>query len=300
MKLKNLFFLLILTSSASLLWGTALYAAEQEEIERGEYIFRATGGCGCHTDYENDGAFLAGGRAIKTPFGTFYGTNITPDRETGIGEWSEEDFIRAMTRGTGPDGTHYAPVFPYTSFTRMTREDLLSLKAYLSAVPAIRQENKTHDLFIPFGERLGFFLWKKMFFQESSFQPQADKSPQWNRGAYLAGVLAHCEECHTPRNIQGVLKKDMRYAGSRDGPEGELAPNITPDDETGIGEWVVIDIVDFLQNGIKPDGDDTQGLMSQVIEHGYAYMTTEDLQALAVYLKALPPIYNPLEEGDEE
>lgn len=300
MNLKNQFFLPMLVSIVGLLWGTLIYASEEEKILQGEDIFRATGGCGCHTDYENDGAFLAGGRAIQTPFGTFFGTNITPHQETGIGGWSDDDFIRAMTRGIGPDGTHYAPVFPYTSFTQMTKDDLIALKAYLSTVPAIRQENKPHELFVPIGERLGFFVWKKLFFQESPFQYQSDQSPQWNRGAYLAGALAHCEECHTPRNWQGVLDREMRYAGSSDGPEGEFAPNITPDDESGIGEWVIADIVYFLRNGMNPDGDDTQGLMYEVIEHGYTYLSQEDLEALAVYLKALPPIYNPLERGEEE
>ena len=297
MNLKNQFILPMLVSIVGLLWGTLVYASEEEKILQGEYIFRATGGCGCHTDYENDGDFLAGGRAIQTPFGTFFGTNITPHQETGIGGWSDDDFIRAMTRGIGPDGTNYAPVFPYTSFTQMTKDDLLALKAYLSTVPAIRQENKPHELFIPIGERLGFFVWKKLFFQESPFQYQSDQSAQWNRGAYLAGALAHCEECHTPRNLQGVLDREMRYAGSSDGPEGEFAPNITPDDETGIGEWVIADIVYFLRNGMNPDGDDTQGLMYEVIEHGYTYLSVEDLEALAVYLKALPPLTTPWREG---
>ncbi len=298
LKLKYFFLMVLLGNSFTFLWGANVNAAEQTALQRGEYIFRATGGCGCHTNYENKGAVMAGGRAINTPFGDFYSTNITPDPKTGIGKWSEEDFIRAMTEGTGPDGTHYAPVFPYTSFSKMTRTDLLDLKAYLFSLPAVEQTNQSHDLYIPFGERIGFFLWKKMNFTPTQFQPDASKSAQWNRGAYLSQALAHCEECHTPRNLQGVLKKDMAFAGSEEGPEGELAPNITPDDTTGIGEWDAVDIVEILQSGIKPDGDDVQGLMSEVIEHGYSYLKKDDLDAITFYLKSLPALHNQL--GDHE
>ncbi|MBF0278506.1 MAG: cytochrome c [SAR324 cluster bacterium] len=279
---------------------TNAVAAEQTAIERGEYLFRATGGCGCHTNYQDEGAEMAGGRAIKTPFGDFYSTNITPDRETGIGKWSDDDFIKAMTEGIGPDGTHYAPVFPYTSFTKMSKNDLLDLKAYLFSIPPVRQKNQSHDLFIPFGERIGFGLWKKMNFTPGRFQPDPAKSSQWNRGAYLSRALAHCEECHTPRNLQGVLKKDMAYAGSVEGPEGELAPNITPDKKTGIGEWALVDIIEVLQSGLKPDGDDLQGLMGEVIEHGYSFLKKEDLEAIAFYLKSLPPIQNQVGEQKEQ
>lgn len=300
MNLKYFMFLFLLGNGFNLLSSVPIFSAEKTDIEKGEYIFKATGGCGCHTDYEKEGAFLAGGRPIETPFGTFFSTNITPDSETGIGQWSNEDFIKAMTEGVGPEGTHYAPAFPYTSFTQMTEGDLLHLKAYLASVPAVRQENKPHDLFIPFGERIGFFLWKKMFFKPSAFQKDPQKSDQWNRGAYLSDVLAHCGECHTPRTVYGVLKKDMHYAGSKEGPEGEEAPNITPDEETGIGDWAVVDIVDFLKSGLEPDGDDVQGLMALVIEHGFAELTPEDLEAIAVYLKSLPPIHNQLRDEEED
>jgi len=282
------------------LFNFSVFGAELQQIKKGEYIFRASGGCGCHTNYEDNGAFLAGGRPIKTPFGIFYGTNITPDKETGIGKWSDTDFIKAMTQGVSPDGKHYAPVFPYTSFTQMTEEDLLSLKAYLSSIPPIKQENKPHDLWIPFGERLGFFIWKKLHFTEKKLQPDPAKSEQWNRGAYLSQAIAHCEECHTPRDLRGVLKKSMRYAGSEDGPEGELAPNITPDKETGVGEWNLEEITEFLETGIKPDTDDVQGLMSEVIENGFAYLKQEDLKAMAFYLQSLPPIHNQISSDDEE
>jgi mono/diheme cytochrome c family protein len=278
------------------IWGTAIAAQgtaqESSAVQRGEYIFRAAGGCSCHTDVKNKGAFMAGGRPIKTPLGNVYSTNITPAPNTGIGRWSETDFLTAMTEGVSPDGTHYFPVFPYTAFTKMTEQDLLALKAYLFSLPPVEQANKPPDLPLPFRWRLNIRFWKWLYFQPGKFQPDPDQSSAWNRGAYLTTALGHCDECHTPRNLLGGLKRRMRYAGAVDGPEGELAPNITPDHETGIGTWAVPDVVWFLQTGFKPDGDDTQGLMSELIDNGYKYLTEDDLQALAVYLRTLPPIHN--------
>ena len=267
----------------------------QSLIEKGKYIFHATGGCNCHTDTKNDGEFLSGGRAIETPFGTFYGTNITPDPATGIGKWSDEDFIRAMTKGLSPEGDHYFPVFPYTSFHNITRNDLLALKAYLFSVPAVSQNNLPHDLLLPFGRHVLIF-WKNVVWSPQPFISNPEKTKSWNRGAYIAQALAHCGECHTPRNLLGGLKYYMHFAGSNKGPEGELAPNITPHKKTGIGDWNRVDISYFLESGMKPDGDDTQGLMLEVIEHGYYYLELEDLDALAEYLISLLPIENDLQQ----
>ncbi len=263
-------------------------------VQRGQYIFRATGGCGCHTDTPNKGPFLAGGRAIRTPFGTFFGTNITPHAQTGLGKWKEADFVRAMTQGVAPDGSHYFPVFPYTSFTRMTREDLADLWAYLRSVPPVKRANKPHDLGFPFNLRMGAWFWKWWNFRPGSYRPAADQPPDWNRGAYLSRALGHCGECHTPRGLMGAPVAAMRYAGSEDGPEGELAPNITPHRTTGIGEWTLNDMVWFLETGLKADGDDTQGLMSEMIENGYTHLSEADRRAIAVYLRSLPPINNAL------
>jgi mono/diheme cytochrome c family protein len=241
---------------------------------------------------KNNGALMAGGRPIKTPFGRVYSTNITPDPKTGLGKWSDADFLRAMTAGVGPTGVHYYPVFPYTSFTRMTRQDVLDLKAYLFSIPAVEQANKPSELFGPFGWRFGVRVWKWLFFRPGTFQPDPAQTPEWNRGAYLATALGHCTECHTPRNLMGGLQTEMAYAGSVEGPEGELAPNITPDTATGIGEWSIPDLVWFLQTGLKPDGDDTQGLMSELITNGYKDLSDADLRAIAVYLRSLKPIHN--------
>lgn len=266
--------------------GAAPPTAEQ----RGEYIFWAAGGCGCHTDYKRKGMLLAGGRAVGTPFGTFYGTNITPDRDTGIGAWSKADFVRAMREGLAPGGRHLFPVFPYTSFTRMTGAHLSDLWAYLRSVPAVKRPNTPHDVWPPFGWRWSAGLWKRMFFTPQRFRPDPAKAKPWNRGAYLANALGHCAECHTPRNLSGALKAGMHLAGSLDGPEGQASPNITPHNETGIGTWSVPDIVWYLQTGSDPDGDSAEGLMEGMIEHGFGKLSEAGLTAIAVYLKSLPPI----------
>lgn len=275
-------------------WGD-----EPTAIQRGKAVLQTAGGCSCHTDDKHSGAFLAGGRPIKTPFGTIYSTNITPAPKTGIGTWSDADFHKAMTQGVGPDGKHYFPVFPYTSFTHMTEQDVRDLKAYLFSLPPVEQANKPPELRFPFGWRPGLVVWRWLNFRPGTFQPRSDQSAEWNRGAYLVTALGHCAECHTPRNWLGGLKTTLAYAGSADGPEGELAPNITPDEATGIGKWSVADIVWFLQTGLKPDGDDTQGLMSVVIENGYKYLPEADLRAIAVYLRSLPSIRHKVVKKDK-
>ena len=275
-------------------------SAEADGVKRGEYIFRATGGCTCHTEGEV-GAFLSGGRAIQTPVGTFYGTNITPDEETGIGDWGEPDFVRAMREGVSPRGAHYFPVFPYTSFTRIRHQDLLDLRAYLLTVTPVRKENRAHEVQPPFSWRPLLWGWKLLNFRPGEFEEDPARSAEWNRGAYLAQALGHCEECHTPRNLLGGLKKNMAYAGSRQGPEGEAVSNITPDVETGIGTWTVEDVVFLLKTGIKPSGDDVQGLMAEMIDNGFKHLSDDDLRAIAVYLRSLPPVRNevPHRNGEE-
>jgi mono/diheme cytochrome c family protein len=288
------FFLLLVGFVVLPAWGD-----EPVAIQRGKAVFQTAGGCSCHTDDKHSGAFMAGGRPIKTPFGTIYSTNITPAPKTGIGTWSEADFRRAMTQGAGPDGRHYFPVFPYTSFTRMTDQDVQDLQAYLFSVPPVEQANKSPELRFPFGWRAGLVVWRWLNFRPGTFQPRSDQSAEWNRGAYLASALGHCAECHTPRNWLGGLKTTMAYAGSADGPEGELAPNITSDEATGIGTWSVADMVWFLQTGFKPDGDDAQGLMSVMIDNGYKHLPEADLRAIAVYLRSLPPIRNKVVKKDK-
>lgn len=272
-------------------------ANADSELERGRRIFHATGGCSCHTNYPDEGEdapWLAGGRPLETPFGVYYSTNITPDPETGLGRWNDTDFIRAMREGLSPEGQHYFPIFPYTAFSGISDRDLVDLKAYLDSLPPIKRANRNPDAAFPFSWRAPIAGWKWLNFEPGRIEKDPDRSTIWNRGNYLVRAMAHCGECHTPRTPTGGLDLSMWLAGSLDGPEGELAPNITPHRATGIGDWSIPDLVWYLEMGIKPDGDDTQGLMSEVIEHGYTNLPASDLEAIASYLKSIPPIENEL------
>lgn len=282
-------------AAALLIAVGAARAAEADARARGEHVFRAAGGCSCHTDIANKGAFMAGGRALKTTFGVFYSPNITPDPETGLGRWSDEDFIRAMREGVAPDGSHYFPIFPYPSFTRITDPDLLDLKAYLFSLTPVRKPNRDHEVTPPFGWRLMAGVWKWLYFEAGSYRPDRARSDSWNRGAYLATALGHCAECHTPRDLLGGLKERLHFAGSRLGPEGQLAPNITADEATGIGRWRASDIVYLLRTGFRPDGDDVQGLMGEMVEEGFRHLSDADLEAIAEYVLSVPAIHNELE-----
>jgi len=267
-------------------------AADEASIKRGEYLFNAGGCDSCHTDRKANIPKLAGGPAIKTPFGTFYGPNITPHMERGVGKWSDDDFLRAMRQGIGPDGTHFFPVFPYTSFTNMTDADAKDLRAYLATVPASDRPSKPHDVSFPFNLRILQAGWRALNFMPGPFKPDASKSAEWNRGAYLVTALAHCGECHTPRTRTGGIEHDKWFAGNADGPGGDPIPNITPDKDTGIGGWSEDDIIQYLSLGLTPDGDVAGSLMGEVIEFSTSKLTDADRKAIAVYVKSLPPIRN--------
>lgn len=272
-------------------------AQDAAVIARGEYVFNAGGCVRCHTDFNARGPRLAGGARLKTPFGTFFGPNITPHPVHGIGKWSDADFIRAMRDGIAPDGTFYFPVFPYTSFTNVTNQDLTDLKAYLFSQPAIERPSRAHEVGFPFSWRLLQSGWRFLHFTPGPFTPDATKSAEINRGAYLARALAHCGECHTPRNALGGFKDELWMAGTRDGPEGAATPNLTPDLETGIGKWSARDIAFYLKTGVDPEGDSAGSLMAVVIEHGTAKLGDADRAAIAAYLKSLAPIKNAIRKA---
>ncbi|MEI6413647.1 MAG: cytochrome C [Pseudomonadota bacterium] len=278
-------------------WAGATPA--EDLVRQGEYIFRLGGCQGCHTDSANQGAPLAGGRALETPFGTFYTPNITPDPIHGIGKWSEYDFVHAITQGMGSaagqgiaSGTgHYFPVFPYPAYTHISRGDLHALWIYLRTVPPAAHTNKRHDTawyLLPGAS----WAWQLLFFKHGADPGQAAQPEQSaaQRGEYIAKALAHCEECHTPRTRFGTLDQGLSYAGTQQGPEGAVVPNITPDPKTGIGQWAQADLLDFFKDGGLPNGDYTGGLMAEVIDNGLKYLTREDAEALATYIRNLPPI----------
>jgi len=267
-------------------------AAEPPSV-RGAYLLRAAGCTSCHT--AEGGKPLAGGRALETPFGTFYSPNITPDPETGIGGWSGARFLDALKRGKRQDGGGYYPVFPYTTYAKMRDEDALAIKAYLDSLQPVANPVPAHDIGFPFSIRWLMTFWQALFFDGTEFRPPAGASPAVARGAYLVEALAHCGECHTPRNAFGALDRKLWLAGTADGPEGELAPNITPDPATGIGGWSTGEIAALLKDGTKPDFDNVQGTMAEAIRDGLAHLSEADRQAIAAYLKTVLPVANKVE-----
>lgn len=271
----------------TLMAGHCAYA--DDAVRQGEYVFRAAGCAACHTE-PDDGEFLAGGRAFETPFGTFYSPNITPDDEHGIGRWSADDLWLALSEGRAPDGSHYYPVFPFTSYTRMRRNDSDLLFAYLQSVKASSRANREHEL--PWHMRWRFVnaVWKWLFLDAGRFVADATRSEQANRGAYLVEALGHCGECHSPRNRFGALDRERWLAGTTDGPEGEPVPNITPHPEHGIGGWGGGELAEYLASGMDPDFDFAGGAMAEVVEEGTSHLTDADRKAIVVYLKSLQPL----------
>ena len=263
--------------------------ADEALVAQGAYLVRAGGCVSCHTDKKAKGEPFAGGRGLKTPFGTYYSPNITPDRATGIGTWTDEDFLRALKRGISPAGEHYFPVFPYTTFTKMRDQDALAIKAYLFSLAPVTRHNRAPDVWPPFGWRWTIGPWKWLYFQAGEFKPDPNRDASWNRGAYLVEALAHCGECHTPRNFAGALDRTLWMAGTKDGPEGQAVANITPDLDTGIGDWSADEITFFLKQGTKPDYERADGLMAEAIEDGLGHLRDPDLAAIARYIMSLPP-----------
>jgi mono/diheme cytochrome c family protein len=263
-------------------------AAPDDAVSRGAYLVRAGGCVSCHT--VSGGTPFAGGRALATPFGTFYSPNITPDRQTGIGQWSDADFERALREGVRPDGANYFPVFPYPSFTRITDDDALAIKAYLFSLPPVRQPNRRHDVPFPFSWRFLQNAWKLLFFEPGPFRSDPDQADSLNRGAYLVTALAHCGECHTPRNFLGAPEHGRELSGTEDGPDGRSVPNITPDPATGIGGWERSDLAELLKTRSAPDGSEVKGAMRETIEDGLKYLSAADRDAIAEYVLSQKPI----------
>ena len=259
--------------------------AQTSDATRGEYVLAMAGCVACHT-VPKDGAFLAGGRELKTDFGSFFTPNITPDPETGIGDWSDEDFVRALREGVSPDGGNYYPTFPYTSYTRMTRADMLDLKAYLDSVPAVRNPVPDHDLPFPFGVRASVIGWQLQFFDDAPFAPDPNQSDAWNRGAYIVNGPGHCGECHTPRNVMGAMDRSRELSGNPEGPGGKI-PDLSPANKKGVVTWSRDDVLEYLSSGMTPEGDFAGGEMAEVIDHSTGILTESDRTAIAVFVKTL-------------
>lgn len=274
------------------IWPPARATAGEAEVVRGAYLANAAGCANCHSDTAHGGRPYAGGVALPTPFGTFYAPNITPDRQTGIGRWTDSQFLRALRLGVRPDGASFFPAFPYPSFTGITDDDVLAIKAYLFAQPPVDQPSRPHDVAFPVSWRFLQSGWKLLFFAPGPFRPEPGRSAAYNRGAYLVTALAHCGECHTPRNWFGAAETGRFLAGTSDGPGGKAVPNITSDRKTGIGDWSEDDIVGLLTDGHKPDFDVVGAPMSDVVRDT-ARLTEADRRAIAVYLKTVPAVSTP-------
>jgi len=281
-------------AAAALCFLASIAAAQQPGAapSRGAVLFGAAGCANCHTDTKNKGPLLAGGRALKTPFGTFYAPNITRDPTHGIGAWSDADFARAMRHGVARDGSQLFPAFPYTSYTYMTDADIKAIKDHIFTLPAVARPNRPHDIAFPFNLRFLQFFWKLLFFEPGPYVADPARPAAWNRGAYLVRAVAHCPECHTPRNLLGGLNRDRDLAGTDKGkgPEGEATPNITPHPSKGIGKWSRKQIATYLETGEDIDGDYAGSLMADVIKDGTGLLSDADRLAIADYIKSLPPI----------
>ncbi|HHI82829.1 MAG TPA: c-type cytochrome, partial [Rhizobiales bacterium] len=246
------------------------------DARRGAYIATAAGCYACHTDVKKGGKPYAGKHALKTPFGTFYTPNITPDPQTGIGGWSVTDLTRALTAGVSPAGEHYFPSFPYTSYTGMRAQDIADLKAYLDTLTPVVHANRAHDVRWPFSDRRFLGAWKALFFtQQKLVSGSSDELDPARRGAYLANVLGHCGECHTQRNVLGGMT-GKKLAGNTRGPDGGKVPGITAMDKRNT-PWSRQDVLMSLQMGMPPDGDFVGGSMAKVVDHTPSKLKPEDL-----------------------
>jgi mono/diheme cytochrome c family protein len=258
-------------------------------VERGQYIFSLAGGCGCHTVPQETPN--AGAREFPIPMAKIYSTNLTADKNTGLGDWSDRQIRDAMTKGVRPNGEKLLPVMPYEAYSGMAEEDLTALIAYLRSLKAAPKKTPALKTWAPFYRAGGTFVWFQ-FFSRSSNSPARAPESGIERGRYLVEHVALCIDCHTPRNFMGVPDRSLYLAGAKKGPLGEEIPNITPDKETGIGDWSREDIAGLLLTGTRPDLDKVEGLMAEVIEAGFKNMKREDALAIADYLKFVPPITN--------
>jgi len=283
---------LIISLTANAVFGQS---ASTNLIVQGQYIFALSGGCACHTDPKTK-EYNAGARAFPIPLGTVYSSNLTSEKETGLGSWTDQQIIDAITKGLRKDGSKILPVMPYANYSGMAQDDLKALIAYLRSLKPIKKPTPELKTSIPFARSVGASAWNAAFGKFYDSPPQAPKGGM-QRGKYLVDHVSICGDCHTPRNSIGVPTSSMYLAGSnKEGSVlGERIPNITPDRETGIGDWKREEIVEVLLKGVKPDGDNIQGLMEEVFRgasHGYKDMTKEDALLIADYLKSIPPIKN--------
>ncbi|WP_086612753.1 c-type cytochrome [Acetobacter indonesiensis] len=261
-----------------------LPASTEETIKRGEYLFRAADCAGCHT--APNSSELTGGRPFTLPFGTIFASNITPDKQTGIGRYTDTEWLKMLREGVGKGGKHLYPVMPYTAYTLLNDKDALAIKSYLFTLTPRKIEAPENKLSFPFNQRWSLVFWNLLNNENKRFVPVADKSAEWNRGAYLTEALGHCSQCHTPRTITYGLSKKA-YAGTVQ--MGWYAYNLTSDRQHGLAGWSDAQLKSYLSTGYAKGKGSASGPMAEAVEHGLRYMTPEDIEAIITYLRSIPP-----------
>ncbi len=274
-------FLILCSAFAS---GAAWADPSTETIAHGKALVEAGDCASCHTPDPQKP--FAGGKQIDTPFGAIYSPNLTPDKNTGIGYWSDQDFLRALRLGTAPDGSNYYPAFPYPNFTKLTRDDIFAIRAYLSTLTPFANKAPPPALRFPLNFRVVMRGWNYLFFRPGIFEPDQDKSTEWNRGGYLVEGVAHCGACHTPKNLFGADKRGQKFGGGLVG--GWFAPRLDSAERSGLKSWSADDIVEYLQSG-RNGRSHADGLMAEVVVNSTSKMSDSDVRAIATYLKDLPP-----------
>lgn len=271
-------------------WGVfgtaAARSADARQVARGEYLARAGDCVACHT--EPGGKTFAGGRAMATPFGTLYSPNISPDRDTGIGAWSADDFYAMLHSGRSRSGALLYPAMPFAAYTKVTRADSDAIYAYLMSVQPVHQRNRDHDMRFPYNNRQLLLGWRTLYFSEGEFRPHEGKTAEWNRGAYLVEGLGHCSMCHTAINALGGSSESEAFQGGLIPMQDWYAPSLTSNREAGLGEWSIGEITDLLRTGVSTRGA-VYGPMAEVVYNSLQYLSDDDIHAMAVYLKDLPP-----------
>ena len=260
-------------------------SAQQTLVQRGEYLARAGDCVSCHT--APGGAPFAGGLRLDTPFGYMLAPNITPDVDTGIGRWSSADFYRALHDGVNKHGQDMYPTMPYDFYTKATREDIDAIYAYLRTVKPVRNKVTVNHLHFPFDQRWSMAAWRELYFSEGTYRPDTTKSASWNRGAYLVEGFGHCSDCHSPRNLLGGIERSKDFEGAV--IDGWFALDLTADIATGLGSWTVNEISSYLKTGTYKGKTTALGPMAEVVQNSLSYLTTTDLNAMAEYLKSIPP-----------
>ena len=262
---------------------------DTDPLARGKYLAEAADCEACHT--AEGGKRFAGGRPFDTDFGTLYAPNITPDKETGIGDWSDADFLKAMHEGVGKDGKNLYPAFPYASYTYLTDEDVLAIKAYLFAQPAEKNVAPENTLRSPYNNRGLMAIWSTLYNPNKRFEPVADRSASWNRGAYLTEALGHCGDCHTPRTMLQALDNRKKFSGGM--AEGWRAYNLSSDKESGIGNWTAEDMETYLKTGHSQNRGSAFGPMAQAVHLSFQKLTDSDVKAIVEYVRSVPAVSTP-------